>query len=135
MTRGVNRKFFHELQQINFTCFTPAGNHIFDFLHDNLRIATKVYYARTGIKRIDENRAYHAGRDEIEAYAHCVYLDFKMKRPTIPVGDLIRYAGTYKVSKNLTGIQKLFRTDKYNEVVPLLLRKILTWERKYTRFS
>lgn len=97
--------------------------------------ATKVYYARTGIKRIDENRDYHAGRDEIDAYAHCVYLDFKMKKPTIPVADLIRYAGTYKVSKNLSGIQKLFQTDKYNEVVPLLLRKILKWERKYARFS
>lgn len=97
--------------------------------------ATKVYYARTGIKRIDENKDYHAGRDEIDAYAHCVYLDFKTKRPTIPVADLIRHAGTYKVSKNLSGIQKLFRTDKYNEVVPLLLRKILTWERRYARFS
>jgi len=97
--------------------------------------ATKVYYARTGIKRIDDNRDYHAGRDEIDAYAHCVYLDFKMKRPTIPVGELIRHAGTYKVSKNLAGIQKVFQTDKYNEVVPLLLRKILKWERKYTRFS
>jgi len=97
--------------------------------------ATKVYYARTGIKRIDDNRDYHAGRDEIDAYAHCVYLDFKTKRPTIPVADLIRHAETYKVSKNLTGIQKLIRTDKYNEVVPLLLRKILTWERRYARFS
>lgn len=97
--------------------------------------ATKVYYVRTGIKRIDDTRDYHAGRDEIDAYAHCVYLDFKMKRPTIPVAELIRYAGTYKVSKNLAGIQKVFQTDKYNEVIPLLLRKILKWERKYTRFS
>ena len=97
--------------------------------------ATKVYYSRTGIKRIDENRDYHAGRDEIEAYAHCVFLDFKTKRPTVPVATLIRYASTYKVSKNLTGIQKLFKTDKYNEVVPLLLRKILVWERKYNRLT
>ena len=92
--------------------------------------ASKVYYSRTGIKRIDDNRDYHAGRDEIEAYAHCVFLDFKMKRPTIPVADLIRYAKTYKVSKNLTGIQKVFRTDRHNEVIPLLLRKILVRERK-----
>ena len=97
--------------------------------------ASKVYYARTGIKRIDDTRDYHAGRDEIEAYAHCVYLDFKTKRPSIPVGDLIRYAKTYKVSKNLSGIQRIFRTDRHNEVVPLLLRKILVWERKYNRHS
>lgn len=93
----------------------------------------KVNFKKTGIKRIDENRDYHAGKDEIEAYAHCVYLDFKTKKPNIPVAELIRYAQTYKVSKNLTGIQKVFQTDKHNEVIPLLLRKILTWERKYQR--
>jgi hypothetical protein len=97
--------------------------------------ASKVYYARTGIKRIDDTRDYHAGRDEIEAYAHCVYLDFKTKRPSIAVAELIRYARTYKVSKNLSGIQRIFRTDRHNEVIPLLLRKILVWERKYNRYS
>lgn len=95
--------------------------------------ASKVYYSRTGIKRIDDTRDYHAGRDEIEAYAHCVFLDFKTKRPSIPIATLIRHAKTYKVSKNLSGIQRVFRTDKHNEVIPLLLRKILVWERKYNR--
>jgi hypothetical protein len=93
--------------------------------------ATKVHYKKTGVKRIDDNRDYHAGRDEIEAYAHCVYLDFKTKRPTVDIAELIRYAGVYKVSKSLSGIQKVFRTDRHNEVIPLLLRKILTWERRY----
>jgi hypothetical protein len=96
--------------------------------------ASKVYYAKTGIERIDNTRDYHAGRDEIEAYAHCVYLDFKNKRPTISVAELIRHAKTYKVSKNLSGIQRIFRTDRHNEVIPLLLRKILVWERKYNRW-
>jgi hypothetical protein len=97
--------------------------------------ATKVYYKRTGLEELDQNRDYHAGRDEIEAYAHCIYLDFKMQRPTIPVATLIRYAKTYKVSKNLNGIQRVFKTDKYNEVIPLLLRKILVWERRYTNLN
>ena len=95
----------------------------------------RVNYKETGIKRIDENREYHSNKDEIEAYAHCVYLDFKTKRPSIPVAELIRYAETYKVSKNLAGIQKVFQTDKHNEVIPLLLRKILTWERKYSKLN
>lgn len=97
--------------------------------------ASKVYYKKTGIKRIDDNRDYHAGRDEIEAYAHCVFLDFKTKRPTIPTATLIRYAKTYKVSKNLTGIQKVFQTDKNNAVIPLLLRKILVWDRRYSKLN
>lgn len=95
----------------------------------------RVNYKETGIKRIDDNREYHSGKDEIEAYAHCVYLDFKVKRPSIPIATLIRHAHTYKVSKNLAGIQKVFQTDKHNEVIPLLLRKILVWERKYSRLN
>jgi hypothetical protein len=97
--------------------------------------ASKVYYKKTGKKRIDDNRDYHAGRDEIEAYAHCVFLDFKTKRPTIPIATLIRHAETYKVSKNLVGIQKVFQTDKHNGVIPLLLRKILVWDRKYNKLN
>lgn len=93
----------------------------------------KVYWKKSGIKRIDDNREYHAGKDEIEAYAHCVYLDFRMRKPNVPIATLIRHAKTYHVSKNLAGIQKVFQTDKHNEVIPLLLRKILTWERKYQR--
>ena len=96
--------------------------------------ASKVYYKKSGIKKIDDTRDYHAGRDEIEAHAHCVYLDFKTKRPTIPVAELIRNAKTYKVSTNLSGIQKTFRTDTQNGVIPLLLRKILVWERRYNRW-
>jgi hypothetical protein len=95
----------------------------------------RVNYKETGIKRIDENREYHSGKDEIEAYAHCVFLDFKSKRPTIPIATLIRHAETYKVSKNLSAIQKVFQTDKHNEVVPLLLRKILVWDRKYNKLN
>jgi hypothetical protein len=93
----------------------------------------KVYWKKSGIKRIDDNREYHAGKDEIEAYAHCVYLDFRMRKPNVPIATLIRNAKQYHVSKNLSGIQKVFQTDKHNEVIPLLLRKILTWERKYQR--
>ena len=96
--------------------------------------ASKVYYKKSGNQKIDDTRDYHAGRDEIEAHAHCVYLDFKTKRPTIPVAELIRNAKTYKVSTNLSGIQKTFRTDTQNEVIPLLLRKILVWERRYNRW-
>jgi hypothetical protein len=97
--------------------------------------ASKVYYSKTGINRIDDNRDYHAGRDEIEAYANCVYLDFRTKRPTVPIAELIRHAKTYKVSKTLSGIQRIFRTDRHNEVIPLLLRKILVWERKYNKYT
>lgn len=97
--------------------------------------ASKVKYKRTGKKRIDDNREYHAGRDEIEAYAHCIFLDFKMKRPTMSVAEILRKPNAKNYSKNLSGIQRVYKDDRRNEVIPLLFRKILTWERKYNNYK
>jgi hypothetical protein len=97
--------------------------------------ASVVKFHKTGVSKIDENRHYHSGRDEIEAYAHCIYLDFKMYKPTISVIDLIRRSRHKRDSVTFAGIIKLFgRDDRNNHALPLLIRKILTWERKYKRF-
>lgn len=97
--------------------------------------ASVVKFHRTGIKRIDENRHYHSGRDEIEAYAHCIFLEYKVYRPQVPIMELIRRATTKKDSVTFTGIIKVFGNDpRNNYALPLLARKILTWERKYKQF-
>lgn len=96
--------------------------------------SSKVRFHRTGVKRIDDNRHYHSGRDEIEAYAHCIFLEYKCFRPTIPISTLIRRARTKRDSTTFSGIIKVFGNDpRNNSALPLLARKILTWERKYNR--
>lgn len=103
--------------------------------HDEYE-ASIVKFHRTGIKRIDDNRHYHSGRDEIEAYAHCIFLEYKIHRPKISVRDLIRRATSKKDSVTFNGIIKVFGNDPRNNVaLPLLARKILTWERKYKRYG
>jgi hypothetical protein len=91
-------------------------------------------YKKTGVKRIDENREYHSSKDEIEAYAHCIYLDFKCFRSTIPIKTLIHRSLTHKDSATLTGIHKVFSKDiKNNDAFFLLAKKILQWQNKYSR--
>lgn len=97
--------------------------------------SSKVRFHRTGIKRVDDNRHYHSDRGEIEAYAHCIFLEYKCFKPTIPVISLIRRSTTKKDSVTFNGIIKVFGNDpRNNSALPLLARKILTWERKYKQY-
>lgn len=97
--------------------------------------ASTVKYRRTGNKKIDDNRQYYSGRDEIEAYAHCIYLDFRMRRPNANLIQLLRESKSKPTSSTLSGIMKVFKKDTTNQALPLLARKILTWERKYKQFA
>lgn len=91
-----------------------------------------VKFHRTGIAKVDDTRHYYSGMDEIEAYAHCIFLDFKTTKPTIPVMTLIRRAMDKKDSSTFSGILKVFSKDfNKNAALPILAKKILTWERKY----
>lgn len=101
--------------------------------HEDFASST-VKFHKTGVSKIDDNRHYHSGRDEIEAYAHCIYLDFKMYKPTLTVSELIRRSKNKRDSGTFAGIIKVFGKDsRNNHALPLLVRKILTWERKYKR--
>lgn len=95
---------------------------------------TRVRFHKTGVESVDANRYYHSMRGEIEAYAHCIYLDYKCFKPSIPIVKLIRRSSIRKDSVTFNGIIKLFGNDKRNLALPLLARKILTWERKYNRY-
>ena len=93
----------------------------------------KVKYKKTGVKNIDENREYHSNKGEIEAYAHCIYLDFKTFKVVLSVEQLLNRSFTHKDSPTLAGIIKVFNRDfKHNDAIPLLAKNIHKWDRKYT---
>lgn len=103
--------------------------------HEEYESST-VKFHKTGKTKIDENRHYHSGRDEIEAYAHCIYLDYKMYKPTMDIPTLLRRCKTTSDSSTMYGIVKIFGKDhRNNHALPLLMRKILTWERKYNNYK
>lgn len=92
-----------------------------------------VPYKKIGKKRIDQERAYLSEFDEIQAYAHCVYLDFKMYRPAVPVSELLARAKRRVDSKTLHYFLKTFNYDyRNNAAVPKIIKQVGKWERKYS---
>ena len=82
----------------------------------------------------DAERRYLSEFDEIQAYAHCVYLDYKMFRPNIPIETLISRSRYSRDSKTLHYILKTFDYDYRNNLaIPKLLSQIVKWDRKYQK--
>ena len=87
-----------------------------------------------GHLRKDAERRYLSEFDEIQAYAHCVFLDYKMNKPNVPVSTLISRSKTHRDSSTLHYILKTFDYDfRNNHAIPKLMAQILKWERKYNR--
>jgi hypothetical protein len=83
----------------------------------------------------NNERKYLSEFDEIQAYAHCVYLDFKTFKPNTPIEVLLGRAHRRCDSKTLSYILKAFDYDyKNNEAIPKLMQQIIKWDRKYQRY-
>lgn len=82
----------------------------------------------------NSERKYLSEFDEIQAYAHCVFMDFKTFRPNIPVEDLLSRAKYYKDSKTLHYFLKTFDYDyKNNAAIPKIMQQVIKWDRKYQK--
>jgi hypothetical protein len=93
-----------------------------------------VPYKRVGHSLKDAERRYLSEFDEIQAYAHCVYLDFKMKKPNIPVQTLLLRCKTYRDSSTLHYFLKTFNYDFRNNISPQkIIQQIAKWDRKYSK--
>ena len=92
-------------------------------------------HKKVGQAKKDAERKYLSEFDEIQAYAHCVYLDFKMFRPRLEVETLMNRAGQYTDSKTLHYFLKTFNYDyKNNAAIPKIMQQIIKWDNKYQRY-
>lgn len=95
-----------------------------------------VPYKKVGHEKKDKERRYLSEFDEIQAYAHCIYLDFKTYKPRTNVNVLLGRSKKYRDSKTLHYFLKTFEYDyKNNEAIPKLMQQISKWERKYERHT
>lgn len=95
-----------------------------------------VPYKKIGRLKIDEERRYLSEFDEIQAYAHCCWLDFKSFKPNIPVDQLLARSQKVKDSGTLHYILKTFHYDyRNNEAIPKIIQQIAKWDRKYQRVA
>lgn len=93
-----------------------------------------VPYKRVGHSLKDAERRYLSEFDEVQAYAHCVLLDFKCLKPNLSTDTLINRAKNKRDSTTLNYILKTFDYDyRNNHAIPKLMTQIAKWERKYAR--
>jgi hypothetical protein len=79
-------------------------------------------------------RKYLSEFDEIQAYAHCVLMDFKVNKPNVDVETLLGRAKKKRDSKTLHYFLKTFDYDyRNNEAIPKIMKQIMKWESKYRR--
>jgi len=91
-------------------------------------------YKKVKHEKKDSERRYLSEFDEIQAYAHCVLLDYKMFRPNMEVSYLISRSKTHRDSRTLHYILKTFDYDyRNNHAIPKLMNQIMKWDRKYQR--
>lgn len=93
-----------------------------------------VPYKRIGHSRKDAERRYLSEFDEIQAYAHCVYLDFKMRKPKVPLSVLLNRCKKKRDSSTLHYFLKTFDYDFRNNISPQkIIQQISKWDRKYSK--
>jgi len=93
-----------------------------------------VPYKRIGHSLKDAERRYLSEFDEIQAYAHCVFLDFKMKKPNVSVQTLLDRCKYHRDSSTLHYFLKTFNYDFRNNISPQkIIQQIGKWERKYSK--
>jgi hypothetical protein len=95
-----------------------------------------VPYKKAHSKRKNDERQYLSEFDEIQAYAHCILMDFKSRRPNMDIETLLNRCKTHRDSRTLTYFLKTFDYDfKNNAAIPKLMQQIVKWERKYNRLT
>jgi hypothetical protein len=93
-----------------------------------------VPYKKVGHAKVDKERKYLSEFDEIQAYAHCVLLDYKVFKPDYTTEQLIKRATKHRDSKTLHYFLKTFNYDyKNNVAVHKIIQQIIKWDRKYDR--
>jgi hypothetical protein len=95
-----------------------------------------VPYKKVGNAKKDEQRAYLSEFDEIQAYAHCVYLDYKMRRPNVDINILLNRYLKKRDSSTLHYFLKTFNYDlRNNQATRKIIDQIGKWDRKYKRLT
>jgi len=93
-----------------------------------------VPYKKVGHYAKDSERRYLSEFDEIQAYAHCIYLDYKIDRPNVPIDELLSRSKTKKDSKTFNYILKVFNYDyRNNHAIHKIIQQVGKWDRKYQK--
>ena len=92
-----------------------------------------LHYRKTKSIKKNEDRKYYSDFDEIQAYAHCILLEY-YNRPKLSVSTLVNRCKTKRDSKTFNMILKTFDYRfRGNDALPKIVQQIIKWDRKYQR--
>lgn len=93
---------------------------------------TKFYsYIIDDDEEVTEIRNYYAALDEIQAYAHCIYLDSKLSMTETSMNELLKYK---KYNPTYFHILSVFEYDfKEGTVLKKLTKEIIRIDNKYNK--
>lgn len=93
-----------------------------------------VPYKRIGHTKQDAERRYLSEFDEIQAYAHCIFLDYKMHKPNVSISNLLARSKTNRDSVTFHYILKVFNYDyQNNHAIQKIIQQVGKWDRKYEK--
>lgn len=95
-------------------------------------------HKKVGHSLKDAERKYLSEFDEIQAYAHCVYMDIKTNHPNVDISSFfnMKLLKERCPSSTLKYILKTFNYDcTNNHAIPKLFKQVLKWDRKYGKLN
>lgn len=91
-------------------------------------------YRRANSRAKNEERKYHSNFDEVQAYAHCIYLDLRNAKPNKDIHDLLISCKKRSSSHTLSMILRTFDYEtRGNHVFDKLYREIVRWHNRYEK--
>ena len=99
--------------------------------NDELGTTTIYSYKISGDDAIDDEREYYSEIGEIQAYAHCIFLDLR-SISNDSIIELLKRCKTTKESQTLTAILHTFDNDFVeNYALHRLVKEIIRWDMRY----
>lgn len=91
-------------------------------------------YKKVGNASIDEDRKYYSEKTEIQAHAHCIWLDYMLLKNKYSISTLIKRCKKRNDSETFTKILKTFNYNfSDNNTLRYLIDHIFRWDRKYSK--
>ena len=91
-------------------------------------------YKHTSNPKKELERKYLSAFDEIQAYAHCVLIDFKINRPKSEVKTLLANYKSKRASSTLNYFLRAFDYDFENNLAAQkIIKQIGKWDNRYNK--
>lgn len=102
--------------------------HYMQYIFDDNDMDLVLLHKEHANKLKQEEREYYASWSEIQAYAHCIYMEMKDRNSKKSCAEMLQHKRQY-YSPCLRGIRSRF--EGFDYPIRYLYREVLRWEKRY----